>query len=306
MAKKRTVRRGKARTKSKMSPERTVVYGIGALAVGGALFYAGKKLLDKNDDPYMDSPDVNVYLPAGSGSTKLIAQRNDNFPLRKGSKGPRVLLLQQALERILGKEVLSRYTRIDGDWGPKTEEAVKLAKLPTIIDEATFNRLTGNASALPAMFNPRTLSAELHNHAAGRNLEGVLSVLRQLKTVADYSAVNKYFIAAQVFSVSRSIVTYLLDETFHNDSYAKERVRSEFRRIGLVERSGKWSLAGIQVYRDLITIKDTYVIDKSGNRIPVKRNTILGEEVIVSNGMTWFNSVDGRMHSVPTQHVKYA
>lgn len=301
MKKRGTGSRGKPKTK--ISPERAIVYSIGALAVGGALFYAGKKLLGKRNTAYDHSPEVNVYLTSGA-SGKSVSQRNDNFPLRKGSKGPRVVLLQQALEKLLGKDLLSQYTQIDGDWGVKTEEAVKLAKLPTVIDQDTFSRITG--SQAPALFSPDTLAVQLYRYALQKNPEGVLSVLAQIKTVSDYTAVNRYFIQQQKLSVARSVVTYLLDVAFPAEGSDKERIRTEFRRMGLVERNRIWSLSGVEIYRDLITITDTYVIDPSGQRIPVSRNTILGEEVLTSNGLSYFNTIQGHMHAVPAAHVKYA
>jgi hypothetical protein len=84
-------------------------------------------------------------------------------------------------------------------------------------------------------------------------------------------------------------------------------LRNEFLRMGLkMDDSGRWSLQGIPVFKDLITLRETFVIDSSSNRIPVKRNTILGDEVKVQNGITWFRSVDNSILKVPTQDVKYA
>jgi hypothetical protein len=69
--------------------------------------------------------------------------------------------------------------------------------------------------------------------------------------------------------------------------------------------SGRWSLSGFAGFRDIITITDTYVIDRNKNRIPVRRNTILGDEQQVSNGMTMFKAIDNSMALVPSGHVKY-
>ncbi|QLH33378.1 MAG: hypothetical protein HWD62_14050 [Cyclobacteriaceae bacterium] len=72
-----------------------------------------------------------------------------------------------------------------------------------------------------------------------------------------------------------------------------------------VSSTGTWSLQGIRLYRDLITIRESVVMDNKGNRIPVRRNTILGDEVEVANGMTWFKSIDNSILKVPTQDVTY-
>ncbi|MFZ6013806.1 MAG: hypothetical protein ACOYXT_25930, partial [Bacteroidota bacterium] len=62
---------------------------------------------------------------------------------------------------------------------------------------------------------------------------------------------------------------------------------------------------GIRLYNDLITLRETIVIDARNNRIPVRRNTILGEELEQTNGMTWIKSIDNSILKVPTQDVKY-
>ena len=72
-----------------------------------------------------------------------------------------------------------------------------------------------------------------------------------------------------------------------------------------VSSTGTWSLQGIRLYKDLITIRETVVIDARNNRIPVRKNTILGDELEVANGMTWFKSIDNSVLKVPTQDVKY-
>jgi hypothetical protein len=45
---------------------------------------------------------------------------------------------------------------------------------------------------------------------------------------------------------------------------AKVQIRNEFLRIGLkVSSTGTWSLQGLRLYKDLITIRETVVTDST-------------------------------------------
>ncbi len=154
------------------------------------------------------------------------------------------------------------------------------------------------------IFNPAALAASLYEAAQSNDLDQVLSFLKQLKSVSDYSAVNDYY-KKQSF-ISKTIVTDLIEYAFKNDERAKAQIRNEFLRIGLkVSSTGTWGLQGIRLYSGLITIRETVVTDARNNRIPVRRNTILGDELEVANGMTWFKSLDNSILKVPTQDVKF-
>ncbi|HND40662.1 MAG TPA: hypothetical protein PKX51_00005, partial [Cyclobacteriaceae bacterium] len=178
------------------------------------------------------------------------------------------------------------------------------AGYPETVTEATFNKITGGSGSLTVVFNPSALAVSLYSGAQSQNIEQVLSVLKQLKSVGDYSSVNEYY-KKQSF-IAKTIVTDLLEYAFKSNEAAKAQIRNEFLRMGLrVSSTGTWSLQGIRLYKDLITIRETVVTDAQNNRIPVRRNTILGDELEVANGMTWFKSIDNNILKVPTQDVKY-
>jgi hypothetical protein len=163
---------------------------------------------------------------------------------------------------------------------------------------------TGNNTPLTVVFNPVSLAKQLYTAAQAKNLGHVLAVLKQIKSVPDYSSVNDYY-KKQGF-IAKTIVTDLLSYAFQKDESAKAQLKNEFLRMGLkVNASGSWSLQGIRLYKDLITIRETIVTDSQNNKIPVRRNTILGDEVEVSNGMTWFKSIDNSILKVPSQDVKF-
>jgi hypothetical protein len=206
------------------------------------------------------------------------------------------------LQRALAKTTPGM--SIDGQFGPQTASALKSAGYPETVDEALFAKITGISGALTVVFNPSTLAVSLYSGAHSQNLEQVLGVLKQLKTTSDYSSVNEYY-KKQSF-IAKTIVTDLLEYAFKSNEAAKTQIRNEFLRIGLkVSSTGAWSLQGLMLYKDLITIRETVVTDAHNNRIPVRRNTILGDELEVANGMTWFKSIDNTILKVPTQDVKY-
>ncbi len=213
--------------------------------------------------------------------------------------------IQKALADKLGLATMNANGGIDGIFGKGTANALKLAGYPTTIDEATFEKITGGSATI--IFNPSQIAADLYSAAQGRNLSKALGLLQQINSVYEYSSVNEYYKNQDWLSTSKTIVTDLLDFAFANDDSAKEQLKSQFLRIGLkVNNSGVWSLQGLQLYRDLVTVRQTFVIDNRNNRIPVAARTILGDEIKTANGMTWFRSLDNAVLQVPSQDVKYS
>jgi hypothetical protein len=292
-----------------IKPAKVFIYALALAALGGGGYLVydrmrKKKMMEQNQIPSETNSDtiiINNTLPTSYASftSRRLSSATDNFPLKRGSRGSRVSMLQQALAKT------SPGISIDGQFGPQTAGALKSAGYPEVVDETLFNKITGASDgSLTVIFNPATLASSLYAGAQSKSLEQVMSVLTQLKTVSDYSSVNDYY-KKQSF-IARTIVTDLLDYAFKGNEAAKTQIRNEFLRMGLkVSSTGTWSLQGIKLYKDLITIRETVVTDAQNNRIPVRRNTILGDELEVSNGMTWFKSVDNSILKVPTQDVKY-
>lgn len=308
----------KARQKSKsgskgkakgVKPGKVFIYALALAALGGGGFLVYDKLKKKRQAAQDEIPNnasdtiiINNSLPvsySNSGS-RLISSgssASDNFPLKRGSRGARVSILQQALKKTTPS------IAVDGQFGPKTAAALKSAGYPEVVDESAFNKITGG-SAMTIVFNPASIATALYKSAQANDLTGVLMALKQIKSVSDYTSVNERY-KKQAF-ISKTIVTDLLEYTFKMDEPAKAQIKNEFLRMGLkVDSSGTWSLQGIRLYKDLITIRATIVTDSRNNRIPVRKNTILGDEIEVSNGITWFKSIDNSILKVPTQDVKY-
>jgi hypothetical protein len=293
-----------------VKPAKVFIYALALAALGGGGFLVydrvkRKKTVEQNQSPSDSNSDtiiINNSLPTSISSftSKMLSSASDSFPLKRGSKGTRVNVLQQVLSKT------SPSILIDGQFGPQTATALKNAGYPEIVDETLFNKITGaSKNTVQVVFNPSSLALSLYNAAQSKNLSQSLSVLKQLKSVAEYSAVNEYY-KKQGF-ISKTIVNDLLEYAFKSNEAAKVQIRNEFLRIGLkVSIAGTWSLQGLRLYKDLITIRETVVTDSRNNRIPVRRNTILGDELEVANGMTWFRSIDDSILNVATQDVKYA
>ena len=294
--------------KSAVKPAKVFIYALALAALGGGGYLVydrikRKKLAEQNQLP-SDNNDtiiINNTLPASFSTitSRILSSASDSFPLKRGSRGTRVIMLQQALAKTTPSIM------IDGQFGPQTAGALKTAGYPEIVDETLFNKITGSTKgSVQVVFNPSALAESLYKGAQAKNLAQVMDILKQLKSVAEYSAVNEYY-KKQSF-ISKTIVTDLLEYAFKSNEAAKVQVRNEFLRIGLkVSSAGTWSLQGIRLYKDLVTIRETVVTDARNNRIPVRRNTILGDELEVANGMTWFKSIDNSILKVPTQDVKY-
>lgn len=306
-------KRGKPNTSKqpkRVRPAKVFIYALAVAALGGGGYLVydrirKKKFAEQNlipADINSDTIIINNSLPVSYGSSsssKSATTGGDNFPLKRGSKGTRVVMLQEALSKT------SPSILVDGIYGPQTAGALKAAGYPEIVDEAIFARITGSGDGnIQMVFNPASLATRLYKAAQNRNLGEVLNVLRQMNTVADYSSVNDYY-KRQSF-ISKTIVTDLLEYAFKGNEAAKDQIRNEFLRVGLkVNSAGTWSLQGLRLYKDLITVRETVLTDSQNNRIPVRRNTILGDELEVANGMTWFKSIDNTVLKVPTQDVKY-
>jgi hypothetical protein len=283
---------------------------VGVLACAGYLAYdfvSGRK--DANEDysggNYLPAYKDTTTKKTGNGTTK---RASDDFPLRNGSKGPRVQELQEALSRYLGSSVFSKFTKIDGIFGNGTESALKYANFPTEIDERLFITITsqGSSSAGESLV-PAQAAMKLHEYADAKNLQGILGILGQMKSTADYSAVNEPYKNLRSGLVRATIVTDLLDNVFANNTSAKTVIKAQFIRIGLRldASTGKWSLSGLRGFMDVVTNIDTIVTDGNKNQIRVKRNTILGEVLNTQNGITYFKSIDNTIAAVPAAHVNY-
>jgi len=82
-------------------------------------------------------------------------------------------------------------------------------------------------------------------------------------------------------------------------------VSAELYRIGLKYDGSKWSLSGVcGLESRLMTIESTKVWDRIGGILIVPPSTFLGTYSTDSNGITEFETVDGRFLFVNTKSIK--
>ena len=305
----------KKRTVS-VTPAKIFVVALGVGAIGTGIYFANEyfaKPKEENGSGNNDSqlpsaintPAITAPTTQSSGILNWFSGRNDSFPLKRGSLGQKVTDMQEGLKKILGDR-MKQYTGVDGQFGPGTEKALLAAGYGSSIDESTFNQITGgnSGSGSGSGMDTSTMASNLHSSASDKDINGVMNVLKMMRNVSDYSAVDAIY--KNLGFIHKTIVTDLLDIAFPYDESARMKIKPEFLRMGLKldSATGRWSLSGLGGFNDIITLFDTVVMDSKNNRIPVRKNTILGDEVKSSAGLTCFRALDGSLGLVHTSHIK--
>lgn len=241
-----------------------------------------KPAVSSSSSTYSSTPVANN--PAATG-----------FPLKKGSKGNNVRLLQQALINKYGKSILPKYGA-DGDFGSETLAALKKAGLPDTINESTFNVLTQGSKPDSA-----EIGKPLYDAAAAKNYSKALSLLKQMQSVDDYTKANEVFKQYRLGAVRQTIVNGLLN-TFTSTTQ-KEAIRMEFLRMGLQYDGSKWSLSGLDGL-PVMTIEPTTVWINAAEGVKVPARMVLGNEVSKRLDYTLFEN-GGKYFLVQTKSIQY-
>jgi len=285
----------------KKKKKKIILFGLGTAVAGiggyfGWQWWKNRKANTKDEKQNDDSsfkipspPQQSSFLPS------FTSPRNDDFPLKKGSKGAKVKTLQQSLISKYGKSILPKYGA-DGDFGSETVNALKKLNLPEEIDDSSFNVLTkGNA------INASEVAKTLYKNAVNKNLAQVLFTLRGMKSKEDYSAASEEFKKYPLRGVRQTLVNGLLSS--FTDEKQKQQIRLEFTRMGLKYDGSKWSLSGIDGSA-IITKEKTVVWKNSREGIKVPANMVLGTEITERDGYTAFEN-NGQNFLVETKTIKH-
>lgn len=301
---KKEVKKTEGQVPKKSSPKKWLFIGLGVAATG-ALSYFGWQYWKKHksqseEDTSSDAPDfspVNTpsYTPPKPKSNPT-PSRNDSFPLKNGSKGANVKALQEVLITKLGKDILGK-SGADGDFGGKTEAALKKAGLPVSIDETTFNVLVKGSSP-----DPTSTASQLYTAATKKDYTKTISLLKTLRNTSDYKAVSDQFVNYRINGVRQTLVNGLLNS--FGDEKQKQGIRLAFSNMGLKYDGNKWSLAGFNERNVLLTNRATKVWKNPNTSVPVPANMVLGKEITKRGGYTLFEN-DNQLFLVQSQHVKY-
>lgn len=277
------------------SRKKAILISLGVIAatVGGWFgwqYYKRKKQenssAEKSEPDSEKEPSKYAAPPSTYNTPRTIMPvRNDNLPLKKGSKGERVRQLQQALISKYGKSILPVYGA-DGDFGKEMTAALEKLKLPVVVDESLFNILTKGGGALDA----KAVAKEFSEAINEKNIDKAKVALAKLKTTADYTAVSDILKTTHYFNgVRKTLVNALLDG--FSDEKDKDEIRLEFRRIGLKYDGKKWSLSGIES-RLIITTVPTEIIDPRHRvKVKVPANMVLGRFIRTIQDWTQFKSL---------------
>lgn len=223
------------------------------------------------------------FIPTGnSGGNNNAGETTraaDGFPLKKGSKGENVRLLQDALIRKHGRQIMPRYGA-DGDFGSETVNALKKLKLPVTISETLFNVLVqgggSSGGGRGESIDHSVLGTNIYKAAVRKDFPAVLTLLRQIKSSSDYSTVSESFKRYRLNGVRQTLVNGLLN-TFRS-SGQKEQLRLAFATIGLSYDGQKWSLSGIDGI-PIMTIRPTQIWVNARTAVRVPARMVLGQEI---------------------------
>ncbi|RYY91017.1 MAG: hypothetical protein EOO15_00305 [Chitinophagaceae bacterium] len=294
----------KKQQKKKLVLTAFAVGATGILGYFGWQYFRKRREARKNADldaliKAMPAPivaDTPAPQPRPRPKRSASAGGSDDFPLKKGSKGESVRMLQEALIKKYGAKVLPRYGA-DGDFGSELVAALKRQGLPTVITESTFNVLTQGsrtADKLPS-------GMELYDAAITKDFSKMLSLLKRINSVDQYATVNDAFKQFRLGSVRQTLVTGLLN-TFTQEAQ-KQKIKFEFLRMGLQFDGSKWSLSGFDG-RPIITVSPTSVWLSGTEKVRVPARMVLGNEVSRRLDYTLFEN-GSKYFLVPTKMVTY-
>ncbi len=306
---------------SKKAKKKKIILLSVGLGAAGILGYFGwqhfkkKKSESKNDEvdkilapkitePVYTRPDTipkpkyklkkePVYIP----TIPVTPKERDDFPLKRGSKGDKVKLLQQALLDNYGKSILPRYGA-DGDFGSEMLVALKKLNLPSTVDENVFNVLVKGSGTNTTKDDT---AKQLYDAAIAKNLSKVMTLLKKIRNKDDYSTVSSSFKTYRINGVRQTLVNGLLNS--FTDEKQKQQIRLEFTRMGLQYDGNKWSLSGLDGIA-IITKQSTMVWKDAQTGVQVPGNMVLGNEVATRLSYTLFEN-KGQYYLVKTNSIKY-
>jgi hypothetical protein len=249
------------------------------------------------------TPPVIIPETKGGGKTKknTVRSGNDEFPLKKGSKGDKVRQLQQALIDKYGSSILPKYGA-DADFGSETQNALKKKGLAITVSESTFNVITqGGGEGSTSTSAIVSLGEKLYKAATAKNLNSVLSLLKSINNKDDYQQVSNSFMQYRLHGVRQTLVNGLLGSFSSEDQ--KQKIRFEFIRMGLQYNGNKWSLSGFDG-QAIVTKEAATVWITATQSVQVPALMVLGNEVAKRLDFTLFEN-NNKYFLIKTQAIKY-
>lgn len=279
-----------AKAEAKARRKRTFIWiGAAVLVIGGGVTAAillnkakAQNPLDRftpaKDDPPSLPPVKTTTTTTSSGGGSGGGSRwtsDRSFPLRKMMKGERVKVLQRGMNKTFGSGL-----KVDGYWGSLTQGALDTNNVSTPISAAAWGRMLqhmrasdpygfqpggtsgqsagggtgqGGGSNSTGNFSPAGLAAEISAATNSRDANRVVSALRLMRTVQDYTNVSDLLKSVNAYEtrdkqggkVNRNLVNTLMADRMPWNFSHKSAFAAELRRMGLKQNGDRWSLSGL-------------------------------------------------------------
>ena len=298
--------------------KKIILIGLGVSALG-VLGYLGWQKFFKNngEDNSQNDLDINdssvksTHVPSSKHKTtsrpkpihkpKVNPKPNqptssDKFPLVFGSKGYRVKALQKALIEKYSNKILPKFGA-DGMFGKELEEALVSKGLPKKVDENLFNVLVKTRT-----FDAKNIAQNLHNYIFNRKIDPVLTNLKKMRNTDDYNAVNDNF-KLMIFEGVRNTLVNALMTKFTGAN--KQKIQLQLLRMGLKFDGEKWSLAGFDPVKRVVTVEACQIWKDSKTPINVPANIFLGFELTNRQGFCLFESPHKQKFLIKNESTKY-
>ncbi len=330
MESKTVVRRSpkKKTDKKPLSRKKMLMYGLGGGLVLGLGYLVYTFLSNRAANQRSIQQPIPPITP-GTIVTKPVLPSivGNQFPLKRGSRGSLVQMVQQALlakggqPALIIKETSFRNGKVDGVFGKGTERALRAFGFPSVITQSQFTILVGKSENSP-FGGWGAIAKEIINAANKQNLFGVLNGLKKIATVTQYKQVSTFFQNVRILGTRvTSLVNALLSVAFKSKELEKIKIRAEFRRMGLKQNArGVWYIPGIggtigsfdhisdqieQEWNLAILEKPTLLKAEDGSFIvpEVVPDTVVGYITGIENGLTRILTQSGETVYAPTQNL---
>lgn len=311
--------------RGKVVAGKLILLGLGLVGLGVGGYFAYRHFtkdesLETSFNPDIPTENENFEVPTTNSNSGGSSRTSNGFPLKRGSRGKYVGILQKALARKFGRSVLG-HGGIDKIFGKDTERALTSNGLPKVFTSKMLedfikpSKTRGKGGVIIqstesgiTVSKPKDLAWNLRTDILKGRFDLVVEKLEKIRTVKDYDLVNEFFKEWLVFGVRKTIVTALLQK-FKSESDTK-KLAVHFKRIGLVKKSdGKWykkeGLGNAPKHPKIKAIRTAKIWNTKGESLKVPANTILGEYLHAENGVTEFATIDDKILLINTKNISY-
>lgn len=242
---------------------------------------------------------INIHRASRIGDTFRVDKYSAGCQVFKNIKDFDFFIgLCQKHRKLYGNKFT--YTLID-----KQMESMNKIKQSNKPSKAVSNQFPVKPSTY-AFFSPQAVADSIYSGIVTKNLDKVLKGLFQITDTEEYKKVNELIKAKQGSSKVVKGISTLLSKVFPQDPF-RSKYRAQLFRIGLKWGAKGWLLSGTESEDEteqLTTKEDAIIWDKSGNCFRVPFGTYIGDLIQTQNGVTAFQSTDGRPYFIHTTSIK--